>query len=74
MKRGITEAADIVLVNKAEEPLSTETRKTIISYRTAAQYMKSKHPLEVFPVSAHFGHGIDLAWRSITEFHRSIEV
>lgn len=41
MKRGITEVADLILVNKAEEPLTIEAQKTIFEYKSAQKYSTS---------------------------------
>lgn len=38
MKRGITEVADLILVNKSEEPMSIEAQKTLLEYKSAIHY------------------------------------
>lgn len=45
MKRGISEMADLVLLNKAEEPLSWESRKALTELKSSQTFRKN--PCEV---------------------------
>lgn len=49
MKRGINERADLILVNKADEPLSEEARQTLMELKMS-QYLRS-HPAQVHTYS-----------------------
>ncbi len=50
MKRGINEQADLILLNKAEEPLSSEARKALME-------LKLTQTLRSQPVSVEEEHG-----------------
>lgn len=45
IKRGINERADLILVNKAEEPLSEESRRTLMELKMS-QSLRN-HPAQV---------------------------
>ncbi|EKE45264.1 LAO/AO transport system ATPase [Oceaniovalibus guishaninsula JLT2003] len=75
VKRGIMEAADIVLVNKADGDLATQARRTCADYAGALRLMR-KRPGDApdFPcamtVSAVTGMGIDAAWNAMQALAR----
>ncbi|WP_114966593.1 methylmalonyl Co-A mutase-associated GTPase MeaB [Alkalilacustris brevis] len=71
VKRGIMEAADLILVNKADGELKDAARRTCADYAGALQLLrKRRHDPEGFPkalcVSALDASGLNEAWAEIT--------
>lgn len=61
MKRGITELADLILVNKADGSQKSTANHTVADYRSALQFLSRKHQSwepKVFPCSALGSEGI----------------
>jgi len=71
MKKGITEIADAVVVNKADGSLAHDAEKTRDEYSKAMHFVRS--PTEgwetrVFTSSARTGKGLDRIWGAIERF------
>lgn len=71
VKRGIMEAADLILVNKADGELKPAARRTCADYAGALRLLRKRiQDPEGFPkalcVSALDESGLDTAWREIT--------
>jgi LAO/AO transport system kinase len=74
VKRGIMEAADLVLVNKADGPLAEAARRTRGDYAAALRLMRRRpDDPEGFPralsVSAATGDGLEEAWDAMRTLH-----
>jgi GTPase len=71
MKRGITELADLILVNKADGDQKSTANHTVADYRSALQFLSRKHKSwepKVAPCSAIGNEGIEQAWQKVNEF------
>ena len=71
IKRGITEMADIVLVNKTDGALAEMARVSKAHYQQALHYLQSPRPgwtPKVVTCSAVSGEGIESAWELICSF------
>ena len=71
MKRGITELADLVLVNKADGEQKSIANHTVSDYRSALHFLPRKHrnwEPQVHPCSAMNRQGIKDTWDIITAF------
>lgn len=71
MKRGITELADLILVNKADGDQRSTANHTVSDYRSALQFLPRKHPYwepQVQPCSALSHQGISNVWELVQEF------
>jgi LAO/AO transport system kinase len=71
-KKGIMEAADLVIINKADGDLLTSARHTKADYAGAMQFIRQKHhdwTAKVHMVSAHTGFNMDVVDNEITKFH-----
>ncbi|PRY93719.1 LAO/AO transport system kinase [Hasllibacter halocynthiae] len=74
VKRGIMEAADLVLVNKADGDLAAQARRTAADYAGALRLLRrGAEDLEGFPkartLSALEGRGVAEAWEEIAALH-----
>ncbi|PRX37639.1 LAO/AO transport system kinase [Meinhardsimonia xiamenensis] len=72
VKRGIMEAADLILVNKADGDLAAAAERTRADYAAALRLMRPRPGdpegwPKVMCVSALTGHGIAEAWAAISE-------
>ncbi len=76
IKRGIIENADLVIVNKADGPLTAMATQTAAQYRGAINLMAAggggRSP-EVMLVSAIEGRGIDEVWKRVGAFREARE-
>jgi LAO/AO transport system kinase len=75
IKRGITELADIVLVNKADGNLLKAANLARAQYAQALHYLSPTRPdwpVRVLACSALTGNGLPEAWETLTEFRRYI--
>lgn len=75
IKRGVMELADLVVVNKADGPLTTLAEQTASHYRLALHLVRPKRPDIEAPVltcSSTDGHGIEQVWSSLLELHRHL--
>lgn len=72
LKRGINEAADLVLLNKAEEPLSVVARQALMDLRVGQSFRAN--PAQVLPVSAKLSTGISTAWTAIKQLQHKNQV
>jgi LAO/AO transport system kinase len=71
IKRGITELADVVVVNKADGDLLPAARRAVADHRHAVHLLRPKHPgwsVPVLAVSALHGTGVDDVWAEIERF------
>lgn len=71
MKRGITELADLILVNKADGDQKAIANHTVADYRSALQFMSRKHNSwepRVSPCSALGNEGIKDVWEQVQSF------
>jgi len=71
MKRGITELADLILVNKADGDQKTTAMHTVSDYRSALQFLPRKHKNwepTVQPCSALSHQGIQSVWEQVQSF------
>jgi LAO/AO transport system kinase len=75
VKRGIMEAADIILVNKADGELAAQAVRTCADYAGALRLMRQRagdpegYPMAL-TVSAVTGAGLDEAWGAVTALAR----
>ena len=68
IKRGITELADLVLVNKADGEMADAARRTVAEYRNALHLMRPRAAAwrpAVEACSALEGHGVAEAWQRL---------
>ena len=75
IKRGIVELADLVVVNKADGPLTELANRTATDYRLALHLVRPKRPGRETPVltcSAITDHGLDEVWSMLTGLHRQL--
>ena len=76
IKRGITELADIVLVNKADGDQKMIAERTVQDYRSALQFIKGRHnawqPV-VFACSSLDGHGVTEVWGQLIEMQLALK-
>ena len=76
IKRGITELADIVLVNKADGEQRAVAQRTADEYRSALQFIKARHnawkPI-VSACSSFDGHGITEVWEHLIEMQLALK-
>lgn len=71
IKRGITEVADVILVNKADGATRLPALRAVATFRaTTSLRPSSKHSWSpvVLPVSAHSGEGIDRLLSTLDEY------
>ncbi len=71
IKRGITELADVIVVNKADGDLEPAAGRAVADYRHAVHLLRAKHPGWAVPVvaaSALRGAGVDDVWGQIERF------
>lgn len=71
MKRGITELADLLLVNKADGDQKKLANHTVSDYRSAIHFLPRKHKswtAKVYPCSAVDDQGILAVWETVKEF------
>ncbi|MFA5633298.1 MAG: methylmalonyl Co-A mutase-associated GTPase MeaB [Porticoccaceae bacterium] len=76
MKRGITELADLILVNKADGEQQAVARNTVSDYRSALQFLPRKHKNwepTVQPCSALDKRGIAAAWEQVCAFSAALK-
>ena len=74
-KKGIMEAADMVIVNKADGPLLTAAKHTKADYSGYISFIRRKNPLweaVVLLMSNHSGLGFDQVTSKIKEFHEKM--
>ncbi len=72
-KKGIMEAADMIVVNKADGMLLSAAKHTKADYAGAMQFVRQKHApwhTPVLMMSARTGDGVDEVMGQIAEFHR----
>lgn len=68
IKRGISELADVVVVNKADGELRAAAQRTAADYHQAVHLLRPKHPRWEVPVltaSALEGQGVDDVWAAV---------
>ena len=73
-KKGIVEAADLLVVNKADGETEDLARKTAIEYKKALSFVRRPGKScrnDVLTVSAKTGKGIDELWREIQEYYKA---
>jgi len=73
-KKGIVEAADLLVVNKADGETEDLARKTASEYKKALSFVRrpgKSHHNDVLTVSAMTGKGVDVLWREIQEYHKA---
>jgi LAO/AO transport system kinase len=71
-KKGIMEAADLIIVNKADGNLLASAKHTKADYSGAMQFVRRKHldwGPKVLMISAQTGTNLDQVEADITEFH-----
>ncbi len=71
-KKGIMEAADLVLVNKADGELLTPAKHTKADYAGAMQFIRRKHQdwePRVLMMSAHTGYNMDKVEEQLFNYH-----
>ena len=76
IKRGITELADLVLINKADGDLETLAGRSAAEYRTALQLLhprSAEWKVEVQTCSARDIKGIDKAWEKVLRHREMLE-
>ena len=76
MKRGITELADLILVNKADGEQMSTANHTVSDYRSALQFLPRKHKSwepKVQPCSALSSNGIGNVWELVQDFAESLK-
>lgn len=76
IKRGIVEAADLILVNKADGDLLATANLVRADYRAALHLLRPASPAwtpEVLTCSALNGHGVDEAWKTILRHREALE-
>ena len=76
IKRGITELADIVLVNKADGDQKMIAERTVQDYRSALQFIKGRHSAwqpVVAACSSLDGHGVTEVWDQLIEMQLALK-
>jgi LAO/AO transport system kinase len=76
IKRGITELADLVAVNKADGDLLAPARRACADLRNAVHLLRPKRPGWDVPVllcSALTGDGIDELWAAVRDAHERLQ-
>jgi len=76
MKRGITELADLILVNKADGDQRATANHTVSDYRSALQFLSRKHhnwEPRVQPCSAIGNQGITDVWQQVLDFAAALK-
>ena len=76
MKRGITELADLILVNKADGEQKSAANHTVSDYRSALQFLPHKHKNwtpRVEPCSALSSEGMAPVWDLVTDFVHALK-
>lgn len=76
MKRGITELADLILVNKADGDQRATANHTVADYRSALQFLSRKHQNwdpQVAACSAIGNQGIDQVWEQVQNFSAALK-
>jgi LAO/AO transport system kinase len=71
-KKGIMEAADMIIVNKADGELLNAAKHTKADYGGALQFIRLKHDAwipKAMMMSAHSGYNLDKVYEEITNFH-----
>lgn len=75
-KKGIVEAADLLVVNKADGETEDLARKTASEYKKALNLVRrpgnSRHN-DVLAVSAKTGKGVDVLWREIQKYYKAAQ-
>lgn len=74
-KKGIMEAADLVIVNKADGNLLDAAKHTKADYSGAMQFIRQKHPSwrsKVLMMSSNTGAGMDEVEEHIRLFHKTM--
>jgi putative protein kinase ArgK-like GTPase of G3E family len=68
--------ADLVLVNKAEDPMSQAARQTLAEFKSASKFATSlaRHEQALIAVSAHTGKGVPETWQLILHIHDRLSV
>lgn len=72
-KKGIMEAADLIIVNKADGSLLDSAKHTKADYSGAMQFVRRKYVHwgpKVLMISAHTGHNLDQVEQEIADFHQ----
>lgn len=72
-KKGIMEAADLIIVNKADGSLLPSAKHTKADYAGAMQFVRRKHvhwESKVLMISAQTGHNFEAVEQKIQEFHK----
>jgi len=76
MKRGITELADLILVNKADGDQRATANHTVADYRSALQFLSRKHQNwepQVAACSAIGNQGIEQVWQQVQDFSSALK-
>lgn len=72
-KKGIMEATDLIIVNKADGSLLDSAKHTKADYSGAMQFVRRKYVHwgpKVLMISAHTGHNLDQVEQEINDFHK----
>lgn len=72
-KKGIMEAADLIIVNKADGELMASAKHTKADYGGALQFIRQKHEAwqpKAMLMSAHTGFSLDKVYEQITGYHQ----
>ena len=75
IKRGVTELADMVVINKADGELIERARHTAADYQNALQFMRPYTPewsVTVKTISAIEGSGIDDIWSAVQKYREIV--
>jgi len=75
IKRGVMELADLVVINKADGPMTDLARQTATDYRLALHLVRPKRAgieTSVLTCSSITGRGLDEVWAELTALHRSL--
>ncbi len=77
IKRGVTELADLVVINKADGELLNTARHTAADYQNALQFMQPRHQqwsVSVKTVSAIEGRGMGEVWAAAQKYRTIISL
>lgn len=73
IKRGVTELADLILINKADGGLADAAKRTAADYQNALQFLQPRTEgwtVVVQTCSAVENHGIDEAWTTVQNYKK----
>lgn len=75
IKRGVTELADLILINKADGDLADAARHTSADYQNALQFIHPRAPDWSVPVktcSAMAGEGMEEVWSTMKKYRETV--